>query len=531
MAKAYPIEAKGERLNPVECQTIVAHYLGDEILRAAIGRQSGGMLCVIPQPEVLTLIRIRDQIPSYRSGCVAAMPGLQSAMKLNNLRPLRLIWLFSIFASFAHAAESTNVVLLLSDDHNFRALGCSGNESIRTPNLDRLAEEGMFFSRCFNPNPICGPARASIYTGQDSWTNGVIRNGIPIDESSPLLPNLLADAGYETSFIGKWHNDGKPWTRGYSSGGRCWAGGVFDQFEMTLTDFGGGPETRKVAEAYSSTVFTDDAVAYLEKDHAKPFLLVLAYTVGHDAFLAPPGYEGKYREDEISVPPNFLSKPPFEQFNPLIRDETVLPFPRKETDVQGATAEYYAMFEHLDEQVGRILTALEAKDLAKETMVVFASVKGLSLGSHGIIGKQTMYEEGLRSSLIVRHPTLRSDGKATSELVSTMDILPTICEAAGVEIPEAVEGESLLGIYEGTGKGKERLFFSYHDPRRSVVTRAVRTKRYKLIQHLLTDERELFDLENDPYELTNLMGTAEGTKIEPKLTRELMLWRESGEGK
>lgn len=452
-------------------------------------------------------------------------------MKLKKIRQYGWVCLLSILASFATADELPNIVLLLSDDHNYRALGCSGNESIRTPNLDRLAEEGMFFSRCFNPNPICGPARASIYTGQDSWTNGVTKNGNPINESSPLLPKLLAAAGYETSFIGKWHNDGKPWTRGYTSGGRCWAGGAFDQFEMTLTDFGGGPETRKVAEDYSSTVFTDDAVAYLEKDHAKPFLLVLAYTVGHDAFLAPPGYEGKYKADEVLLPPNFMPKPPFEQFNPLIRDETVLPLPRKEADVREATAEYYAMFEHLDEQVGRILTTLEAKHLAKETMVIFASVKGLSLGSHGIIGKQTMYEEGLRSSLIVRHPTLQSAGKSTSELVSTMDILPTICEAAGVKIPEAVEGKSLLGIYEGNGKGRDRLFFSYHDPRRFVVTRAIRTQSHKLIQHLLTDERELFNLENDPYELTNLMGTAEETKVEPELTQELMRWRSGAEGK
>ena len=442
-----------------------------------------------------------------------------------------LICLLSLVASQGVAAPPPNIVLILSDDHNYRALGCSGNESIRTPNLDHLAEEGMFFSRCFNPNPICGPARACIYTGQDSWTNGVIRNGIPINKSSPRLPTLLAAAGYETSFIGKWHNDGKPWTRGYSSGGRCWAGGKFDQFEMALTDFGGGPETQKAAEDYSSTVFTDDAVAYLEKDHASPFLLVLAYTVGHDAFLAPPGYEGKYRPDDISVPPNFMPKPPFEQFNPLIRDETVLPFPRNEADVREATAEYYAMFEHLDEQVGRVLTTLEEKDLSDETLVVFASVKGLSLGSRGIIGKQTMYEEGLRSSLIVRHPTLRSAGKSTSELVSTMDILPTICEAAGVEIPESVEGESVLGIYNGTGEGRDRLFFSYHDPVRFTVTRAVRTKRYKLVQHLVTDERELFDLKNDPYELTNLMGTAEGKEIEPELTRELMLWRDGPKGK
>jgi arylsulfatase A-like enzyme len=424
-----------------------------------------------------------------------------------------------------------NVLLILSDDHNFRALGCSGNKAIRTPNLDRLAEGGVFFNRCFTPNPICGPARACIYTGQDSWTSGCIRNGNPIGETAPRLPDLLAKAGYETSFVGKWHNDGKPWTRGYSTGGRCWAGGKFDQFEMALTDFGGGPETRKPAEKYSSEVFTDDAVDYLNRDHSKPFLMVLAYTVGHDAFLAPPGFEGKYSPESIPLPPNFMAKPPFTQFNPLIRDETVLPFPRVESDVLGATAEYYAMFEHLDEQVGRLLKTLKRKGIDKETMVIFASVKGLSLGSHGIIGKQTMYEEGIRSSLIIRHPTLQPAAGTNRELVSTLDILPTICDAAGISVPPSVEGRSLLGLYEGRGKGRDQLFFSYHDPVRFTVTRAVRTSRYKLIHHLISDERELFDLSNDPYEIKNLISSEQSREIESELTAKLLQWRTGTEEK
>ncbi|MCB1233842.1 MAG: sulfatase-like hydrolase/transferase [Verrucomicrobiae bacterium] len=115
------------------------------------------------------------------------------------------------------------MLLILSDDHHYRALGCSGNGIIRTPNLDQLADEGVYFNRCFTSNPICTPSRACLYTGQDSWTNGVTFNGKAIDEHSPLLPRLLADAGYETAFVGKWHNDGKPWTRGFTTGGRCWA--------------------------------------------------------------------------------------------------------------------------------------------------------------------------------------------------------------------------------------------------------------------------------------------------------------------
>ena len=434
-------------------------------------------------------------------------------------------------AAAAFAADRPNVVLLLSDDHNYRVLGCAGNDILRTPNLDRLAADGVYFDRCFTPNPICTPSRACLYTGQDSWTNGVTFNGKTINQNSPLLPRLLADAGYETCFIGKWHNDGKPWTRGYTTGGRCWAGGKFDHFELALTPFGGGPESRQTAEDYSSTVFTDDAVKYLEGAPERPFCMVLAYTVGHDVFRAPPGYVGKYSPDDVSAPPNFMTKPPFEQFNPKIRDETVLPFPRTKKDIRKATAEYYAMFEHLDQQIGRILRALEERKLDENTLIIFASVKGLSLGSHGIIGKQTLYEEGIRTSLIVRHPTMKPAAHTCSKLASTMDILPTICEFTGVDIPEIGEGQSLLGLYRGSRKGRERLFFSYHDPNRFTVTRAIRTQRYKLVDHLVTGERQLFDLLDDPHELKNLAGQSESEGIEAELSQELLRWRQGPEGK
>jgi|APTNR8051073442_1049403.scaffolds.fasta_scaffold13413_2 arylsulfatase A-like enzyme len=435
--------------------------------------------------------------------------------------------------SMTCADDRPNVLLLLSDDHNHRALGCSGNPVIRTPNLDRLAAEGVYFQRCFTPNPICTPSRACLYTGQDSWSNGVTFNGKTIHEDSPLLPKLLAAAGYETCFIGKWHNDGLPWTRGYTTGGRCWIGGEFDHFRIELTPFGKDLAERRPAGVYSSTAFTDDAVAYLGRDHDRPFLMVLAYTVGHDVFRAPPGYEGKYAPAEVPLPPNFLPKPPFEQFFPGIRDETVLPFPRTEASVREATAEYYAMIEHLDEQIGRILDTLKGRGLERNTLVIFGSAKGLSLGSHGIIGKQTMYEEGLRTSLIVRHPTLKPVSPTQTALVSNMDLLPTICEAAGVATPASIEGRSLLGLYDGSRTDpRERLFFSYHDPNRSTVTRAVRTDRHKFVQHLVTGERQLFDLERDPFELENLVGRPEVADLERELEGELLKWREDGpEGK
>ncbi|MGY8656600.1 MAG: sulfatase-like hydrolase/transferase [Verrucomicrobiia bacterium] len=446
-------------------------------------------------------------------------------------RMLALLMLALAWAPVAQAKERPNFLVLLSDDHNYRTLGAAGNAVLRTPHLDRLAKEGVYFNRCFTPNPICQPSRASFYTGQSSWANGVTFNGKPMKKGSPLLARTLAEAGYETYFTGKWHGAGKPWTMGFTTGGRCWAGGEFDHFELALTPFGGGPDSRKTAQDYSSTVFTDDALAYLEGKRDKPFCAVVAYTVGHDVFKAPPGYEGKYAPAEIPLPPNFMAQPPFKQFNPAIRDETVLPFPRDEQSVRVALAEYYAMFEHLDAQIGRLLGALERTGMSENTVVIFASVKGMSMGSHGIIGKQTLYEEGIRSSLIVRHPGLRRAAGVSSELVSTMDILPTVCTAAGVELPAGVEGVSFLPFYEGRGEGRKRLFFMYDDPRRFTVTRAVRTRRYKFVQHLVTHESQLFDLVKDPNEMVNLAGAPEMKDVKTKLRASLMEWRKRGEEK
>lgn len=440
-----------------------------------------------------------------------------------------LLLLAIAWMSVALAEGRPNFLILLSDDHNHRTLGAAGNPILRTPHLDRLADEGVYFDRCFTPNPICQPSRACLYTGQGSWKNGVTYNGVAMSEGAPLLARTLAEAGYETYFAGKWHGQGKPWTMGFTTGGRCWAGGKFDHFELALTPFGGGPGSRKTAQDYSSTVFTDDALVYLEGKRHKPFCAVVAYTVGHDVFKAPPGYEGKYAPGEIPLPPNFMPKPPFEQFNPAIRDETVLPFPRDEKSLRGALAEYYAMFEHLDAQIGRLLGKLENSGLAENTVVIFASVKGMSMGSHGIIGKQTLYEEGIRSSLIVRHPGLRRAAGVNSELLSTVDIMPTVCAAAGVDVPASVEGRSFLGHYQGKGSGRERLFFMYDDPRRSTVTRAVRTRRYKFVQHLVTNESQLFDLVKDPDEMVNLTDAPEMKDVKTTLRASLMEWRKRGE--
>jgi arylsulfatase A-like enzyme len=204
-----------------------------------------------------------------------------------------------------------------------------------------------------------------------------------------------------------------------------------------------------------------------------------------------------------------------------------LPYPRTEADVRKAMALYYGMMSQLDSQIGRILAALDEQGLADNTLVLFVGDHGHSLGSHGFVGKQCMYDEGIRMPLIMRYPPIRRGSSTCDALVSLVDFFPTICQAAAIEPPAGVEGHSLLPLYAGEQPAvREHLFASHHSPgKHGMSTCCVRTKQHKLIQHLTTGETEFFDLANDPFELTNLSGKPQVAEIQSKLTAELNDWR------
>jgi arylsulfatase A-like enzyme len=441
-------------------------------------------------------------------------------------------------AAEAGEGDRPNVLLIVSDDHNYRALGAAGNEAIRTPNLDRLAAEGVRFTRCFSPHPICLPSRACILTGQDSWTNGSADfNETPaIEPDAPLWPRLLKEAGYRTFYTGKWHNDGRPSTRGFTDGANIFFGGMDDHRRTPMVDHGEAKSEREPRGVFSSTAFADAAVRFLKERAGqgdRPFALFLSFTAPHDPWVPPEEYARMYRRRDMPVPPNFMPEPPYEtQENfPCLPDQRQLGYPRFKWAVRAALTQYYGMITHMDEQIGRVLDALEARGLAEDTLVIFVGDHGYSMGSHGFVGKQTMREEGIRMPLILRYPRLDRGEPTHDALVDLRDLCPTILEAAGISIPESVEGRSLLGYYRGDPEApeRERIFAgfasrlnpSYH----RLVTRCIRTHRYKLIRHLLTDETELFDLREDPHELNNLAGDPEYADVQRKLRRQLEDWR------
>ena len=432
-----------------------------------------------------------------------------------------------------------NIVLIIGDDWAHMDLGSAGHPLLKTPNLDRLASEGVRFTRAFTPNPICTPSRAALLTGQDCWTNGCYFFGMPIRSQSKHFAQLLSEAGYETFYTGKWHNDGLPLQRGFTAGKYIGGGGPGSggHFKPKVRDFGGGNERQ--IEHFDSELFTDAAVEFLESQRpdSKPFLLFVSYMTPHDPWTPPGKYTTMYKPQAIDLPPNFMPRPmnnskPFKYYTDWhgtnLRDEKqMVPFPRTPEGVRDVRSRYYGTITHDDEQIGRILHKLDEKQLAKNTLVIFLADHGISLGAHGISGKQTMYEEGIRLPLIMRYQKLRRSSAENSNLVSLIDIFPTICEAAGIAVPDSVEGKSLLDLYHRQVRwDREHIFASFVSPtRHQLDIRCIRTERYKLVHHLTTDEIELYDLEKDPYELENLAGRRRFANLQKQLMSQLSVWR------
>lgn len=434
----------------------------------------------------------------------------------------------------AASALSTrpNIVFLLSDDHTHDALSSAGHPVVKTPNLDRIAREGVRFTHCFVPNPICTPARAAILTGQDNWTNGVYFFGIPINESSPLWPKQLASAGYETFYTGKWHNDARPEERGFTHGANIWLGGKYDHSALPVVQYGKPRNSREPLDAFSSNAFVDAAIEFLDarqrREATAPFCLYVSFTTPHDPWFPPRKYSSLYEPKKIPLPKNFMVRPPFkihESF-PELRDQRQVPFPRTQENVRQALSQYYGLITQMDDQIGRLLDKLNALNLKENTLVMFVGDHGYSLGSHGFVGKQCMYEEGIRTPLLVRFPPWRRATPTNDALVSLIDLFPTLCEAADIHVPKTVEGRSLRKLYQGNEKLENQrleIYAAFHSPdRHHMSTRCIRTRRHKYIQHLLMGEEELFDLLTDPHELHDLSENPQFKTLRAKLQHKVV---------
>jgi len=327
---------------------------------------------------------------------------------------------FLIGFSIQSQAAQPNVILIVSDDQRPDTIAALGNQVIETPNLDRLVARGSVITRATCANPICTPSRAEVLTGCSGLRNGVFDFGRTINPELPTLPEPFGEAGYDTWYGGKWHNNGRPSTHGYARTNRLYTGGggkwwkpqvdyrghdvtgykgwIFrDSDDMPLPDLGVG------LTPGISGLIADGAIDIIQQSD-RPFFIHLNFTAPHDPLLIPPGYEDRYDPDQIPLPKNFVADHPFDHGNRGGRDEVLLPIPRTEAIVRADIAAYYAVISHMDAQIGRILEALEATDKTNSTIIAFCSDHGLAMGSHGLRGKQNMYEHTIGVPMIFAGP-------------------------------------------------------------------------------------------------------------------------------
>lgn len=395
-----------------------------------------------------------------------------------------------------------NVLFVIVDDQRIDTVGALGNPHIRTPTLDRLVREGTTFTHHFTMVPICTPARAAILTGCDNFSCGVRWFGQSTNPQKTLLPQAFAQAGYHTFFTGKWHNDGKPSTRGFVTARRVFNGGMMVHHGMTIREGDGEGEP---VSGFSTDLFADAALEFINGSHQQPWFAYVSFTSPHDPRTPPAEYAALYDPDKIPLPTNYLPEHPFDNGEMTIRDEQLEAWPRTQGAIKQHLADYYGMITHHDKRVGDLLDALDATGQADNTIVVYTGDHGLALGSHGLLGKENLYEHSVRKLCLLRGPGVPAS-KRDATLSCDFDLFPTLCELSSIPTPPSVEGKSLARRLNGSSVAhREHVFGAYRTADGSEVMRSVRGERWKLIHYLKIDRWQLFDLENDPDELRDLL--------------------------
>jgi len=423
------------------------------------------------------------------------------------MRMLFLALLVSVLSNASLAAaeptKKPNVVFLFADDQRADTIGALGNPHIKTPNLDRLVQSGFVFRNAYclgaNVPAVCTPSRNMLLSGRAffRW------QGPQAQPDMPNFPTSMKAAGYETYHHGK---------RGNTSPA---IQALFDHNKYVVDN-----DDRTNGEPCQTIV--NEAIDFLKsRQQTKPVFMYMAFSNPHDPRVAAQKYMDLYERDKIPLPKNYKPLHPFNNGEQFVRDELLAPFPRTEDDVRKHLHDYYAVISAMDHHIGRLLAALKELGMYENTIFVYSADHGLAIGSHGLFGKQNLYEAGMKPPLIFAGPGIpQGESKA---LVYLLDIFPTICDLVGTDIPGGLDGKSLKPVIEGRSSGvRDTLFLAYRE-----VQRAVRDSRWKLIRYPQVNVTQLFDLETDPDELTNLADKPENTERIKRLTAEMERWQKS----
>lgn len=439
----------------------------------------------------------------------------------------------------APASRPPNILYIMSDDHAAHMLSCYGSRIASTPNLDRIAREGIRFQNSFCTNSLCGPSRATLLTGKYSHLNGFRRNGDKFDGSQQTFPKLLREAGYQTAMIGKWHLASDP--TGFDYWHVLPGQGIY--FNPPMIEMG-----RKVKhQGYVTDIITDLSLDWLKRRNpAQPFLLMCHHKATHGPWTPDAKHAHLFDGTKIPEPPTFNDD--FSHRTRAIKDcdSDLVPELRnrfskagngpppglseqaqKEWVYQRYVKEYMRTAAAMDDNVGRLLAYLDEAGLAKDTLVVYTSDNGMFMGDHGLFDKRFMYEEPLHVPLLVRHPRAIRPGSVTRKFSLNLDYAPTLLDYGGLKTPSDMQGRSLRPVLEGREPADWRTSIYYHyyeHPSGHNVYKnyGVRTARHKLIHYYdPVDEWELFDLRKDPREMKSVYDDPAYASTRRELKAEL----------
>jgi arylsulfatase A-like enzyme len=492
----------------------------------------------------------------------------------------------------ARAADRPNIVFVFSDDHAPHAIGAYGGiyrDLNPTPNIDRLASEGMLFRNSFCTNSICGPSRAVILTGKHSHKNGFMNNGNLFDGSQQTFPKLLQKAGYQTAIFGKWHLKDLP--QGFDEWRVLPGQGAYYNPVMI------GPEGREKIEGYCTDVVTELSLDWLKegRDTDKPFMLMCQHKAPHRNWMPPVRYLNLYDDVEIPEPDTLFddyadnASPArnqemeidrhmslvydlFTDLNPQSKSNNGKATDRsghrnlrrmtpeqqaawhkaldpkneafQNANLQGEELvrwKYQRYMQHylgcvksVDDSVAALMQYLEETGLDENTIVIYSSDQGFYLGDHGWYDKRWMYEESLKMPLIVKWPGVTQPGSVAEQMVQNLDYAETFLDMAGATIPDDMQGVSLVPLLQGEDPEdwREAIYYHYYEfPSVHMVARhyGIRTERYKLMYFYQMDEWEFYDLEKDPDELRNAYDDPQYSDVIAGLKDKLAELREKYE--
>ena len=462
-------------------------------------------------------------------------------------------------SSLPEKSTPRNVIFILSDDHRYDFMGFTGKVPwLETPHMDRMAKEGAYFPNTFVTTSLCSPSRASILTGLFTHTHTVVDNQAPDPGNLVFFPQYLQKAGYTTAYFGKWHmgdNNDNP-RPGFDHWESFRGQGVYYNPTLNIN----GERTSYGDSTYITDLLTDHAVDWMKaQPKDKPFFVYLSHKAVHASFMPAKRHAGSYADKPLIYPPSYYTSSPkvkgkTRQEAPLQTDkyygEGRTPDWQKmqregwhgvdymyhgRMDFAQFFRNYCETLRAVDESVGSVLDYLDEAGLSQSTLVIYMGDNGFSFGEHGLIDKRHFYEESAKVPFLVRCPELLQGGQTLDHMIQNIDIAPTVLELAGKQPPSHFHGRSFLPLLRGEAVAwRDKIFYEYYweyDFPHTPTMFGVRTNRYKYIRyHGIWDTNEFYDLQEDPYEMNNLIASPEHQERIRSMAGDIYDWLEQTGG-